>query len=708
MTTRRLLALLLLMPGVLLALDSVENELLGIYGSEEFISIATGYKQPLSRAPAVASIFTAEDIRRAGATDLDHILEMVPGLHVSRSYQGYNPIYAVRGIYSTFNPQLLLLINGIPQTNLFTGGRNFVWGGMPVEAIERVEVIRGPGSAVYGADAFAGVVNIITRSAASYTGVEAGVHFGSDSTRNGHLLYGNRWGESGLLVALELGATRGDDSRIASDAQTVLDQLTGTNASLAPGSVNRVRENVDLRLDYRFRDLVLRAGYQGRRVGTGAGVAQALDPYGRYSSDRWSLDAGYTIDELWWEDLSVNLSASFLDVSQNVDRDSMLFPPGSTGPFLDAMGQPLFPPFTDGVVGNPEVYERHLRINGSFHYQGIDRHDLSLGLGYHHGDLHRVREQKNFCSDAASCEYILPRGGVVEVSGTPFVFLTEGSRDNYYVYIQDIFHVANDWELTAGVRYDHFSDFGSTLNPRFSLVWATSHRLTTKLLYGEAFRAPSFQETRVINNPAALGNPNLKPETLRSLELVFDHRYLHSLATVFNLFYYKWEDIIQFVPDPVAGTATASNAGRQDGYGFELETRWAAHRDIDLHAGLSWQRSENKRTGRRAANTPSTQLRLQGNWRVGELYELHGQLRWVADRARESGDPRATIDDYTLVDIGIRRRNLWQAVDMNIIVRNLFNADAREPSPNGLPVPLIADDLPLPGRQVFAEFRYQF
>src|SRR5690606_3152450 len=132
--------------------DLVETELLDIYGSEEFISIATGYKQPVSKAPAVASVIDANQIKKMGAVDIDGVLEMVPGLHVSYSHQGYNPIYTFRGIYSNFNPQVLLLIDGVPQTNLFTGGKNFVWGGMPVEAIERIEIIRGPGSAIYGAD----------------------------------------------------------------------------------------------------------------------------------------------------------------------------------------------------------------------------------------------------------------------------------------------------------------------------------------------------------------------------------------------------------------------------------------------------------------------------------------------------------------------------------------------------------------------------
>ena len=90
----------------------------------------------------VASIITAATIKAlVGARNIDQILESVPGLHVSRNPIGYNPIYSFRGVHTGFNPQVLMLINNIPITNLFHGDRNLAWGGMPVEAISRIEVL---------------------------------------------------------------------------------------------------------------------------------------------------------------------------------------------------------------------------------------------------------------------------------------------------------------------------------------------------------------------------------------------------------------------------------------------------------------------------------------------------------------------------------------------------------------------------------------
>src|SRR5690606_18204318 len=116
---------------------------------KRYVTIASGSPVAINRAPAVATVITAADIRAMGATDLDQVLAAVPGLYVSNTFSNYNPIYAFRGIYSQVNTETLLLLNGVPMTSLYRGDRGGIWGGMPVRSIARIEIIRGPGSAVY-------------------------------------------------------------------------------------------------------------------------------------------------------------------------------------------------------------------------------------------------------------------------------------------------------------------------------------------------------------------------------------------------------------------------------------------------------------------------------------------------------------------------------------------------------------------------------
>ncbi|HET8731164.1 MAG TPA: TonB-dependent receptor plug domain-containing protein, partial [Moraxellaceae bacterium] len=162
----RFFALLLLLPAA--AVQSAEptaeeDDLSKAYGDVPMVSIATGRQQAVNRAPSVATVITAHDIEAMGATSLEQALESVPGVHVSVSSYAYTPILSIRGIDTTYNPHVLLLINGVPMNQAFLGNRGPGWGGLPADNIERIEVIRGPGSALYGADAFSGVINVITK-----------------------------------------------------------------------------------------------------------------------------------------------------------------------------------------------------------------------------------------------------------------------------------------------------------------------------------------------------------------------------------------------------------------------------------------------------------------------------------------------------------------------------------------------------------------
>jgi outer membrane receptor protein involved in Fe transport len=700
-------ALLALLPAVALAQPSPEEEELAeLYGGEEFVRIATGVAQPVSKAPAVASIITADEIRALGATDIDEVLETVPGLHVARSALGYNPIYVFRGIYSDVNPQVLMLVNGIPLTNLYVGDRSTAWGGMPVEAISRIEVVRGPGSAVYGADAFAGVINIVTKSPEEIQGLSLGARAGSFDTQAGWLQYGGRRGELSYGAVIEAHRTDGQRERIAADAQSFLDAVSGTGASLAPGAVNLHRENLDARMELAYQNLRFRSGAQIRRDGgLGVGVAQALDPAGAVGSDRFNADLTYDNPTLT-DHLGLKLQGSTLFTSQEVDEDLRLFPPGSRGPFFTPLGAPIFPPFPDGIIGNPELWERHYRFNATTLYQGFRDHRISLGTGYHYGEVYRTEETKNFGIDPATGQFILPGSPLVDVSDTPLVFLPEGRRENTHVFLQDIWHFARDWELTAGVRYDHFSDFGDTTNPRLALVWSARRNLTFKALYGEAFRAPSFSETRVQSNPVSLGNPALKPEQLKSYELAVNYQPTFDLTLDFNVFHYRWDDAIQFVADPGAGTRTAQNAGEQTGYGAEFALSWEATEALTLTGNLAVQKSQDQLTGEDAGNAPEHQSYVRADWDFLPGWRLDVQAKWVASRNRVFGDPRSDIGDHLITDLTLRNRQWLPNLEFALLVKNLFDDNAREPSLDGDPVPLIPDDLPLAGRAAFLEVRY--
>jgi len=267
-----------------------EDDLVLSYGNKAFVSIATGSQQDISRAPAVASVITAQDIQAMGATNMNQALESVPGLHVSYSGLYNDPIYSFRGITTQYNPQTLMLVNGIPINDAFLGNRDFAWGGVPVQNIARIEIIRGPGSALYGADAFAGVINVITKTAADINGTGYGARAGSFDTHEAWFQHGGKMGPLDVAFYLGAGHTGGANKTIDADAQTGLDKIFGTRASLAPGREQLMRNSLDMQVDVAYELWRLRAGYQDQETGTGVGLANSLDPSARVRKDRAGRD----------------------------------------------------------------------------------------------------------------------------------------------------------------------------------------------------------------------------------------------------------------------------------------------------------------------------------------------------------------------------------------------------------------------------------
>ena len=202
-------------------------------GDEELISIATGSPRPVSKAPAVASVITAEEIRASGATTVLQALEQVPGLHIGlSSINRLRPIFSMRGIHTGNSPQTLVLVDGHEIPDTFSGSLlPTIY--LPIENVARIEVIRGPGSAIYGADAFAGVINIISKTDVDINGAQAGIKTGSFNTQNIWGQYGGISNGWRIAASMEYSKSDGHKGRIIdSDLQTDLDAAYGASASV--------------------------------------------------------------------------------------------------------------------------------------------------------------------------------------------------------------------------------------------------------------------------------------------------------------------------------------------------------------------------------------------------------------------------------------------------------------------------------------------
>lgn len=681
--------------------EESEQSLEDFYGDEEFVSIATGNKQLIHKAPAITTVITRKEIENLGATHLDEVLERVPGLHVSfSSVSRSDPIYSIRGIQTGFNPQILVLLNGVEFKNSFSGGLPYTFH-YPLANVERIEVIRGPGSALYGADAFSGVINIITSQVKDEKATVGG-RVGSFNSYDLWLQAESKFDEGFWRLSFEQQISDGDDERIATaDLQTVMDGVFATNASLAPAALDSRYDIVNIHADIQWQNWQWENWYwQQSDGGLGPGGAQALDPKGFQDVNlfRSLLKFENNIND----NLSVSSHVSWMKTTN--DSYFVLFPSDTVLP-IGSDGNINFGniagivKFTDGYIGNPKSIQEDFRFHLSMSWSGWSGHKVTTALGYSDFNV-EAEEFKNFGPGVIDGSQPLVDGTLSNVTGTPYIFIPNVSRENSYALIQDEWKLSNDIGLTLGLRYDDYSDFGSSINPRAALVWQTSHNLTTKLLYGSAFRAPSFNEMFLINNPSALGNPDVQPEEIDTWEVSFEYKPSFDMRLSINMYQYKAVDLIDKISS--SGGLQTANVRDQNGFGLESEMEWKIDDNILLYANYSWQHSEDAKTKDQVANTPGQLFYLDLAYTLNDVWHIGSQLWWVGDRERTAIDSRDAIDDYFLTNIKL----VWQvlpSIQLNGIVKNIFDESAAEPS-NGR----IANDYQREGRSFWLALEYQF
>jgi iron complex outermembrane receptor protein len=679
-----------------------------VYSTDRLLLTATGSLKPIHLAPSVASVITAEDIERLGATTLDEVLETVPGLHVTPSFAHLDAIYSIRGIHTSLNPQVLVLLNGIPFTKTYNGTRPAGFR-LPVSMISRIEVIRGPGSALYGADAFAGTLNIITKDRFEVEKGYAGIRASSLDGMNVWAQHGEQYYGWDIGIGVEYWRSGSNDERIIeADLQTKLDQAFGTNASLAPGFVHTDFENYNMANFSKNRWTIRLWGWFLNDYEGGTGGVDALGPESKINSEQFLSDITWHGGNII-EDFDFTAQAHYL--YRREDIIYQMLPPGTTV-LVGTDGNLFTSPtagiitFTDGIFGSPVLIDNEVSFDFISKYNGMNQHAWRIAVG---GKLQDedAESSKNFGPGVLSNKKILPRtvdGDLVDVTGTDAMFMSDQNRTILHVSLQDEWSFTQDWELTTGLRYDHYSDFGETINPRVALVWETRYDLTSKFMYGRAFRPPSFAESSVRNNPIVSGNPNLDPETIDTYEFSIDYRPVSSFKSILSVFAYDVEGLIDYIADPApATTKTARNSIDQKGHGFEVELEWELNPSLQLKGNFALQDSEDKKNGEVVADAPGIQCYLNANWNFMPEWYLTMQYFWIGDRQRAIDDNRKEIKDNSFANVLIRKKNITQNVDLAFSVRNIFNEDIREPiSPD------IPNDLPMENRSFYTELIYHY
>ena len=650
------------------------------------ITVATRTPQPVRKAPAIASVITARQIRDMGARNLRDILTMQPGIGVSRNAFGVF-MYEVRGIRTQLSEKILVMIDGHSlNKSIITGSALYrIFNDMPVDNIKQIEIIRGPGSALYGANAFVGVINIITRDAADIDGLELKASGGSYDTGEinmvGGKIFDNDFQASGSLDYFK---TDGENFLIEKDA------LTGTPYTTTPGYAFTEIEKTDLFFKASYKDLTFKGHYiDSRWNGFYIGLTSALtDDNSDPITNFWS-EVSYSPQLT--DRLQTTLKA-YIDYYEQ-DTNAELFPEGYLG---------MFP---DGMIGGPKCKNQTLGSELQLNYNFSTDNHIVAGAMYERTRQYDVKQFANYNPDPVKFPQYPPDLGAVQDISSWGNWNEDNDRNIWAVYIQDEWDIRNNLNLIAGIRHDHYSDFGGTTNPRLGLVWSFLDNADLKLLYGQAFRAPNFAELYNQNNPVEHGNPDLDPETIKTYEVGMAFYLVDKFRINLNYFYNDIADLI--IVDTSTTPPVFVNAGNAEVDGVELILSGSYSPENYWQLSYTYQDPRDSDTGARLPDVPNNRATAAINYGLNRYVNLHTDILWTGERPRQAGDTRDAVDSYTTVDLALTVKNFYKTLEIQGVIHNLFDQDYVDPDTSGY-LQLVPKDYPSGGLSAMLNVSYKF
>ena len=441
-------------------------------------------------------------------------------------------------------------------------GTDFI---LDVDLIERVEVIRGPGSSLYGNNAFFAVINVITRKGGDINGVEAAGSAGTLDTYTGRFSYGNRFTNG---VELLLSGTLYDS---AGNSKLHYPEFAAINHGVADNADGGWSRSAFASLSW--NDLSLEGGFVDRKKTWPTAPYSTADQTVIFNDPRFrSIDerayADLKFEHTFEHDWEVTARAYYgpLPVRRAVSRE--LLQPAPAG-FL----------FEPGLPPNPESVGGELQVSKDI----FEKHRASPRASRCAGIFNWT--QKNFD--------LYPPMTCLNSQETATIFS---------FYAQDEIQLWRNVILNVGGRYDHFSTFGGTLNPRAALIYQPWEPTTFKFLYGRAFRAPNAYENYYATLSNEL-NKKLGPETVRSYELVWEQELNRHWHTDVSLFRDDIQNLISYQQDPATTLFYFANVDSvvSEGAEFEVNAQWA---DGFAQAGQLYMRphGEHAQTRMRLSN----------------------------------------------------------------------------------------------------------
>jgi vitamin B12 transporter len=600
----------------------------------EIVITATGLETPLREVASSMTVITGQEIERRGKTEVLGVLRAEPGLDVVRNGGpgGATSIF-MRGADSD---QTLVLIDGI-EVNDPIFNRAFDFANLTVDNIERIEVLRGPQSTIYGSDAMGGVINIITKKGEGKPRLSVWGEAGSLATYRlgagllgGHGVVGYSLGASWLDTEGISAARRKDGNREKDGHE---------NATLSARLGITPVESLGLDFTARYTDSEKDIDNSGGPGGD--------DPNHVFETGQLLLRAAARLslfEGLWEQELGGSITDYDTDESNDPDPDH------------------------PGESSRSSFESRLLKADWQHNLFLHETNTLTFGL-----EAEEEKGESSFTSES-------PFG--------PFtsVFDEETARTTS-AYAEDQVKLWDRLFTTVGVRLDDHDQFGSEATYRLTAAYLLKETATKlKATYGTGFKAPTlFQLFDPVN-----GNPALDPEKSRGFDAGLEQGLWEDRLTLGATYFANdFEDLIEFVLlDPVAFTGTFRNVSKAESRGVEVFASLRPIEALALRADYTYMDTEDKTTGEELLRRARNKFKLSANYAFSEKGNLNLGVSYTGEREDLdfSAFPaeRVELKGYTLVDLAASYA-VTKSLEVFGRVENLLDEDYEEVKGYGTP-----------------------
>jgi iron complex outermembrane receptor protein len=629
------------------------------------VETASRFPQKRSEAPAAVTVISSADIKAYGYRTLADILSSIRGLYVRTdtlySYLGVSGF----GRPGDYNSRILLLIDGYRANDSVYDtaplGTDFL---LDVDLIDRVEFVPGPGSAVYGNNAFFGVINVITKTGKSFGGAQASVEGSDFGTGKARVSYGRQFDNGADLLLSATGyQSRGEELHFP---------VSGGAAESAPTGLN-YDEYKSAFARYSFEGLRLEAAYSTRKKGAVAvSVAtgtEEIDP------------RAYVIDTQSFVDVQYErILGPDLDLSARVNYGS--YPYDGNFPYPDPAGGRAI---ENKDSARAQWWGSELKLRA----HPFEAHKIIGGVDYR--DEYR-RDQSNYDQQ-------------------PFVQYVDSHQraERIGLYAQDEYTVRPGLIFNAGLRHDIQTLSGGVTSPRLALIYTPDPNRSIKLLYGSSFRAPSAWEQFASQAHVQEPNPGLKPEKIHTAEIVLEQSVRKQLRLTASAFQYHINDLIDEVSDPSTQLLQYRNVGRVQSRGAQLEAEQAWDNGGRLRASYSYQLAQDLN----ARDVGADSLLLDSPRHLAKLnvtgpipatpLRFGLELQSMSRRRTLGGEVAGhTVTNLTLLDPAVT-----ESLSASFSLYNLFNTNYLDPASAAL-AQLGLDSIPQPRRSFLLKLTYSF